>query len=71
MKHQLVRVNEAGDIVAWKALVGGRTSHALARPVFSRHQPNYDLDHGVLIRIKSFRRQTGALPLHEEFARRK
>lgn len=67
----IVRVNDAGDIVAWKALVGGRRSHVMANPVFPAHQPNYSLEFGVRTRVKSYRRRTGEIPLTDEFARRK
>jgi hypothetical protein len=66
-----VRVNHDGDIPAWKVIVGAKKSHRLSKPVFPRHQPNYDFDHGPLIRVKAFRRLRGEIPLTDEFARRK
>ncbi|HEX9815857.1 MAG TPA: hypothetical protein VGB18_02660 [Candidatus Thermoplasmatota archaeon] len=66
-----VRINAEGDIPAWKAVVGGKRSHALAKPTFPAHQPNYNFDNGVLIRVKSFKRVRGEFPLSDEFARRK
>lgn len=62
-KSVTLPANEDGDVAVWKALVGGRYSHALARPVFPRHQPNYSFDKGVLIRIRIMYRVSGALPL--------
>lgn len=64
-------MNDDGDIVLWKAIAGAKKSHLMKRPVFPLHRPNYSLDNGVLIRVKAVYRERGALPLDEEYARRK
>ena len=66
-----VLVNEDGDIVAWKAIAGAKTSHKLAKPVFPAHQPNFSLDKGIIVRIKAILRPTGALPLDTEYTKRR
>ncbi|HEX9816723.1 MAG TPA: hypothetical protein VGB18_07065 [Candidatus Thermoplasmatota archaeon] len=66
-----VPVDENGDIVLWKALAGAKDSHRMSRPVFPNHQPNYNLDRGVLIRVKAARHVTGEVPLEDEFAKRR
>lgn len=64
-------LDREGNVTAWKIVVGGRTSHRLAKPLFPRHQPNYDFDHGVLLRVKLAYRPGRFLPLGSEYSRRK
>ena len=71
MREIPVPVDNEGNFRAWKAVVGGKRSHRLARPLFAEHQPNYDFDKGVVIRIKSPYRVTGKLDLSEEYGQRK
>ncbi len=71
MREIPVTVDEEGNFRAWKAVVGGKSSHRLAKPVFPDHQPNYDFDKGVIIRIKSPYRVTGNVDLASEYGRRK
>ena len=67
MPHLVVPTDDDGNIRVWKALAGARHSHVMARPVFPNHQPNYNLEKGVLIRIRQIKRVTGTLPLEPEF----
>lgn len=71
MKFIRVPADEWGNVTAWTAIVGARESHRMARPLFPDHAPNYDLDKGVLIRIKALHRKIGPLPLGEEYTTRK
>ncbi len=66
MAAQWVLLDDNGDIVAWKAVVGAKHSHAMARPVFPRHQPNYSFDKGVVIRIRALCRAGGTQPLEAD-----
>ena len=64
-------VDSDGNVTAWKIVVGAKKNHRLSSPVFPEHQPNYDFDKGVLIRVKRAFRPGSIVALDSEYAQRK
>lgn len=64
-------VDAEGNVNTWKIVVGAKKSHRLSSPLFPLHQPNYDFDKGVLMRVKRAFHPGSTVALDEEYARRK